>query len=479
MNLTDKRPTFRRVKSRSNPYRILLWVGLILVAYMVYRGVDQGAIKRPFDPTSTPTRTILSFEQEGDTFFQIGNLEAAIQAYKDATQNNPDSAELWIKLARIQTYSSISLTTDDEILKRRQEALASIDKAIQLAPERSDAYAVRAFVLDWLASSSLVMANEEQSKQYLNDGEAAATRALQLDEQNVQAMAYKAEILVDQQKWLQAQQTIDQALPRGADDMDVHRINAYVLSSVQEYLPSIEEYKRASELAPKLTFLYIEIGKIYRYLATSGDAAQSKQRFNEAFDYFTKAVDINNQLGLRDPIPYLAIAKTYMQRGDGGDFLVAVRNVKKALQLNPGSSDVYAQLGLTYHRARNYEGAIDAFKCALEGCTPQESCKVRGDCQDATRQLTIAGLPLTGNTQVYYYTYGSVLAALSKPTNSNCEAAARIFAKLRQAYGSDAFVMSFVNSGEAICAYVPEPTGTPVKSATSAKPIQQRVTSTP
>jgi tetratricopeptide (TPR) repeat protein len=469
MNLTDKRPTFRRVKSRSNPYRILLWVGLILAAYMVYRAIDQGAIKRPFDPTATPTRTILSFEQEGDTFFQIGNLEAAIQAYRDAVHSNPDSAELWIKLARIQTYSSISLTTDEEILKRRQDSLASIDKAIQLAPERSDAYAVRAFVLDWLASSSIVMANGDQSKQNLLDAEDAATRALQLDEQNVQAMAYKAEILVDQQKWLQAQQTIDQALERGANDMDVHRINAYVLSSVQEYLPSIDEYKRASELAPNLTFLYIQIGQIYRYLATSGDATQSKQRFDEAFNYFTKAVDINNQLGLQDPIPYLEIAKTYMQRGDGGDFLVAVLNVKKVLKLNPGSPDIYARLGLAYHRARNYEGAIETFKCALEGCTPQESCKVRGDCQDATRQLTISPLPLTGSTLVYYYTYGSVLAALSKPTNNNCEAAARIFAKLRQSYGDDSFVMSFVNSGEAICSYVPEPIVTPTTPVSAGK----------
>jgi hypothetical protein len=62
-----------------------------------------------------------------------------------------------------------------------------------------------------------------------------------------------------------------------------------------------------------------------------------------------------------------------------------------------------------------------------------------------------------------------VLAALSKPTNSNCEAAARIFAKLRQSYGDDSFVMSFVDSGEAICSYVPEPTLAPTTPAALGK----------
>lgn len=466
------------MKPRSSPYRILLWVGLILIGFMLYRGVDQGAIKRPFDPTPTPTRTIYSFEQEGDTFFQIGNLDSAIQAYQDAAKINPDDVDLWTKLARIQTYSSASITTDQDILQRMQDALASIDKAVALQPENSDAHAVRAFVLDWLASSNLLTA--DQKKNYLNEAEAEATRAQTLDEQNVQALAFKAEILVDQQKWLQAQQTIDQALQRAPDNMDVHRINAYVLSSLREYRAAIDEYKRASELAPNLTYLYVEIGKIYRYLATSGDPLQADENFQTALDYFTQAVNINKQLGIGNPIPYLARGKVYTQRGYVGDFFLAIQEVEKALQLNPGSADVFAQLGLTYHQARNYEGAIEALRCALDGCTPEQSCIVRQDCDDPTRLYAIQPLALTDTTVVYFYTYGSVLAALSKPTNTFCTDAARIFSQLRGKYGQDDFVMSFVLAGETICSNEPSPVPTATSlGKTTPTTVTRQTTPTP
>lgn len=454
------------MKSRSSPYRIMLWVGLILVAFMVYRAFDQGTLKSPFEPTPTATRTIQSFEQEGDTFFQIGNLDAAIQAYLDAAKIDPNNAELWTKLARIQTYSSASLTTDEQILQRLTEARDSIDKALKIDPESSDAHAVKAFVLDWFSSAKLI---KEDVRTLLNEAEAEATRALALDEQNVQALAFTAEIQVDQQKWLQAQQTINLALERDPNSMDVHRINAYVLSSLQDYQSAIEEYKRALELAPNLTYIYIEIGKIYRYLATSGDWENSAANFQTALEYFTKAEDINRALDLKNPIPYLAKAKTYTQRGDAGDFFLAILEVKTALDLNPGSNDVYAQLGLVYHQARNYEGAIEAFRCALEGCPPEKSCVVRDDCEDATRSYTIQPLTLTDNTLVYFYTYVSVMSALSKPTNSNCTDVAWAFTKLRESYGSDDFVMSFVTNAEGLCRAGTNPVRTPTSQVTPSQ----------
>jgi tetratricopeptide (TPR) repeat protein len=224
----------------------------------------------------------------------------------------------------------------------------------------------------------------------------------------------------------------------------------------------------------------VEIGKIYRYLATSGDPLQADENFQTALDYFTQAVNINKQLGIGNPIPYLARGKVYAQRGNVGDFFLAIQEVEKALELNPGSADVFAQLGLTYQQARNYEGAIEALRCALDGCTPEQSCIIRQDCDDPTRQYTIQPLALTDTTVVYFYTYGSVLAALSKPTNNFCADAARIFSQLRSKYGQDDFVMSFVLAGESICSNEPTPTQTATGSSknTPAAPTPQ-ITPTP
>jgi tetratricopeptide (TPR) repeat protein len=243
--------------------------------------------------------------------------------------------------------------------------------------------------------------------------------------------------------------------------MDVHRINAYVLESVANYSEALTEYQKASELAPNLTFLYIEIGKLYRQQAQAAETALNEDKatdlYGKALDAFAEATQRNAQLGIHDPTPYIAIANTYAQTGD---FFAAVLNARKALALNPTTATVYAQLGLVYHKSRNYEGAIQAFQCALQGCTAAESCVVRQDC-NATPSLNIEIKPiaLTDNTLVYYYTYGSVLAALSKPINNYCDRATEIFSQVINKYSSDSTVMGIVESGESICS-APEVTAT-------------------
>ena len=77
-------------------------------------------------------------------------------------------------------------------------------------------------------------------------------------------MAYYAEILVDQQKWIQAEQNIRQALERAPELMDVHRINGYVQESLGNYNQAISEYEEAIRINPNLTFIYLRIGANYR-----------------------------------------------------------------------------------------------------------------------------------------------------------------------------------------------------------------------
>ena len=95
---------------------------------------------------------------------------------------------------------------------RLQEALESAEKAVELAPDDSFAHAIYAFALDWNANSTLV--DEEQVQRYLLQAEQEANRALLLDSTNTLALAFYAEILVDQQKWNQAEINILQALER-------------------------------------------------------------------------------------------------------------------------------------------------------------------------------------------------------------------------------------------------------------------------
>ena len=133
---------FRRQRPRTNPYRALILVGLILISLFVLQAVQANQIQSPFMPTPTPTRTANSFVEEGNAHFTAGNLGAAIAAYQQGLQFEPNNHVIWAELARIQTYSSATLTTDGEKQTRLNEALESINKAVEVAPEDSNVHAI-------------------------------------------------------------------------------------------------------------------------------------------------------------------------------------------------------------------------------------------------------------------------------------------------------------------------------------------------
>jgi len=449
MNKPIRRSLFYR-RSSSNVYRIFLWLLIIIAAGWFAYGSQRGTVRNPLAPTPTATRSAASFTLEGDAQFAAGKIDAAIEAYRRATEIDPNEAAAWSQLARIQTYSSELLTTDAAKRTRLQEALNSADQAAALAPEDSTVRAIRAFVLDWNAAWA-----GDGAQALLIQAEQEASAALTIDSNNTLALIFYAEILVDQQKWNQGEQYIDKALARNEELMDLHRVYAYVLEATGRYSQAIEEYDKAIALTPNLTFLYLRAGANYRILGFKSleqnpdqDPAKNPL-FLQSLDYFAKATRINAQLGVKDPIPYLSISKTYSQMGQ---YFIAARNVQKALSFKPAEADIYGQLGVIFFKSRNYEGSVLPLKCAIRGCTVEESCEARSGCDEGEVGAQITGLPLTDTTQVYYYTYGSVLAALSRPRDNKCPEALAIFAELRAVYPSDPVVIPIVQAGESICA---------------------------
>jgi len=471
MNLNPRRNLFYR-KQGPNIYRLFFLIVMILGGVWLIRKVDQGDVKPLFLPTPTPTRYADSYAMEGEAQFTAGDMDAAIVAYQEAVRVDPNNAEVWAKLARIQTYSSALLTTDDAQRTRLAEALESAEKAVELAPDDSFAHAIYAFVLDWNANSILV--DEDQVQRYLLQAEQEANRALLLDSTNTLALAFYAEILVDQQKWTQAEINITQALERDPTLMDVHRVYAYVLESFGQYNQAIQEYDTAISITPNLTFLHLRAGANYRRLAfASPNEETATQLYEKSLEYFAQAASINEQLGVEDPIPYLSISKTYSQMGE---FFIAARNVQRALEFQPDNADVYGQLGIIYFKSRNYEGSIPALKCAIRGCTPEESCDGRGGCGPNDTPAEVTGLALSPSTVVYYYTYGSVLAALSRPQDNKCPEAVEVLTEVKVAFGSDPDIAGIISAGEAICSSLGDtassiPTAVPeVMSDTDATP---------
>jgi tetratricopeptide (TPR) repeat protein len=442
---TGKTFNLHPVRPRSNPYRVLLLIGLVLGGVWLLSMVNRGQIQSPFVPTPTPTRSPASYILEAQAYFNAGKLDDpasdldAIGAYQAALQVDPDNALIWAELARIQTYSTSLVSTDQQRLDRLQEALASIERAVELAPDDSTVYAIYAFVLDWNASSNLISA--EQREDYLVRAEAAANRAYLLDPQNALALAFYAEVLLDGQKWDQARQYAELAVELSPNSMDTHRVLATVLEAIGAYRDAIQEYIRAAEIAPNLTFLYLRIGLGYRHL----------QVYDTALEYFEQAALINEQLGVRDPLPYIAIAKTYAQQGE---FFIASRNAEKALSFDPTNADTYGQLGMIYVQARNYETALPALRCAVDGCTAEqnETALLFAEEGILPGSVAVEPLALTNLTVAYYYVrYGSVLAYLDSGDHAYCQHSLELMEILRQTFPEDELLMQNVEANEATC----------------------------
>jgi tetratricopeptide (TPR) repeat protein len=442
--IVGKRPTFRPARKGPNIYRIMILIGLILVAIWVLLSVQRGQIKSPFQPTPTPTRIAESYFLEAQAYYESGKLDDpsnsapgteaplindAIEAYQAALERDPENSQAWAELAHIQAYSSSMLRNDTDRMQRMEEALQSVDNAIKLAPEESTNHAIRAFVLDWYAFNSLI--SNEKSQELLIEAEREASRAFQLDPQNALALAFYAEILADQQKWLQAEKYATQAVAQNPESMDTHRVYGYVLETLGQYNSAIQQYQRAAEIAPNMTFLYIQIGQNFREGIRNPD---------RALEYFDKAAKINEQLGVDNPIPYLEIARTYSQLGQ---FFAASINAEKALSLDPTNAHTYGQFGLIYRRARNYEGAMPLLKCAVRGCSAAENEMGGTD---------VEGLPLKSLRVAYYYLeYGTNLAFLSRPNENYCSEAIPALEEVRAAYPDDPTLMGIVEDSESIC----------------------------
>jgi tetratricopeptide (TPR) repeat protein len=447
MQLSGQQMPFGREDRRAGLRRIGGWLILIglglLVLYLHYVTRD---IEPLFLPEPTPTRTAQSFAEEGKTYFSAGDLGRAIEAYQQAVALVPGDSQLLADLARIQAYYSAQLASAEERAAQLTEARASADAAVAANPDNPYAHAIRALTYDWSATEEQGATREG----FLTEGLNAAVRASQLAPVNTStwalAAAFQAEVLVDQQRFVEAQDLISKAVALSPDSMDVHRVAGTVWQSTALYRQSIDEYLLAAAINPNLTFLYIQIGANYRRLEDE----------EAALEYFDRAVRINKQLGIQDPGPYQAIARTYMQMGE---FFIAARNMEKALLIDEGNAGYWGLLGVIYYKARNYESSEEVLRCAVDGCSAEQArvliCELNiagcdpddpNDPVGLQHGQEIAGQSLSDSSLEAYYTYGSVLAY-----NGKCDEAERVLQALAEAYAGDPTIMQIVVDNRDLC----------------------------
>jgi tetratricopeptide (TPR) repeat protein len=428
---------------RLTVYRTAAYAAAILFLLGLLHLLNLGILRSPFAAPPTPTRSTASFADEGKAFFDAGILSKAITAYRNAAAVDPKNPVLWAELARIQTYSSNLILSTEQKIFRMQEARESVEKSVAFDADYATGWAVKTLVLDWTAA---LEADEDARQKLLADAMQSSSQALLLEPRNPLALAFRAEVLADQENWSTALDVGAQAAELGPEIMDVRRAFAYVLESNGYYDRAVEEYLAAIALNPNLPFLYMSLGANYRRIGeTAESTALRDEMIAKALESFQRAAELNPQ----DPLPYLSIARTYSNQGE---FFAAERNAQKALSLDETNPVIYGRLGVIYYFAKNYESALLVLRCAIRGCTADENEEADVD---------VSPLSLAAGTVDMFYIYGSVLAFYGKDTPAYCEEAARIFAQLRASPYHDDTIEAIIREGEVICSSFNRPAATP------------------
>lgn len=455
MHLNRGHFNLRRTRHNS-PTRMAIYI--ILIAGCLYLLGQDAAGKLPKIgvPTPTATRSPAAYGEQAQAQFSAGQLKAAIASYQSATELEPKRADYWIQLSRVQVYAG-----------QAEDGVESAETAILIDPQNSTAHAVYALALDWVEK--------------YDEAADAAVRAIQLDPNNALAHAYYSEVLTDTQRFAQARDEANAALQLDPDSMDAYRVWGYYLESTANYEEAIQAYQSAIKINPNLPFLFMKVGVLFRRL----------QQYDTSIEYFRRASSLDTD----DIGPYLSISRTYFQMGELGR---ASQYLESALEIEPTNAAVHGQLGQVYFKSLNYETAIVELGCAVDGCLWQDGvvlkvntglanmgCQADGKCNslisDSTKQVfTVEPVSLNESTLEIYYTYSSVLAALTDVAKQKpyCQRARPLFAQIRQYVQqsdpeANAFVFDILQENENICIIAdsialgtPLPTNTAVPAGT-------------
>lgn len=335
-----------RRRSRIPVVRVLLYLAVLLGAIIIYLRMDviQPQVLARLGPSPTPTQSIDAYVAQAEAAYLNGELDPAIDAYRNAVAMDPSNIDHLFALSRLL------LLTDNV-----EEGLAMAEQTVLADPESPKGYAIKAMALDWNGSPEQAIIE--------------ALKAIEIDSNYAPAYAYLAEAQVDLGRWTQARENAEIAVALDPFDVDARRNYAYLLEFLGDYNGAIEQYQQAIAMNDNLLFLLYGLARNYR------GAGQAE----EAINTFRTIADRTPE----DPEPWVEIGKTYFELREDN---AAQENFETAMQLvcpdcplhsseELLSDDVpwqeenrtlpeevympaWVRLGQVYFTRRNYEDAL-------------------------------------------------------------------------------------------------------------------------
>jgi tetratricopeptide (TPR) repeat protein len=328
---------------RKGPSCLLVLLVIAAIAGGAYIVTNAEQVRDTIIPTPTPepTRSATEYALLADYSERDGELEEAVEYYETAVSLDATKPEFYIRLINLLVQTG-----------NPERALEVAEQATVLAPDNDTV---------WTAVAAAHIANGERlenagdptgAELEYTEAVRAADTAINLNNRNATAYAYKAAGLVLPQnpdRYQQAQEAADSAIANDPDNALAHLYMGITLEFQAYREAAREQYQLGIQADPTMIDLYIQLA--YNYFGT-GNTAEAVLTFQDAI-----AVDPSNATAF-DGLAYM-----YLQLGQMPD---AREYAEQAIELDPNMARAYGRLGEAYFKEFNYDQAIEALETAVD-----------------------------------------------------------------------------------------------------------------
>ncbi len=317
-------------QGRSLHLRRIAAIVLVLVviggAFLRFESLQKWAVGL-IETGATPTASAVELATEAEHYFQAGDLDAAVDLYRQAVALEPDRMDIAFEFGRALLYDGYDGT---QYNARIEELDALATDAVERAPD------------DARARALLNLALYEQSR--YNEAVAAGLRAVELAPDLAEAWAYLSMAYYWSGRPGNALETAERAVTLNPDSVDARRALAQALAYTGDTDAVIEQYQEALARQPNLGPLYYELAIYYR---AQGD--------------FEAAVAAYDQVLAIEPENAKAYTRKCATYALQGEFALAAETCSQAVELDPTYPEGYLNLGRAQYRNLNYESAAESF----------------------------------------------------------------------------------------------------------------------
>ncbi len=288
---------------------------LAILGVILYEEQPTWLIPQEVTPIPTPTRSAVFYQAEAEGAIRSGRYDDAFAAYEEMSRLEPTNPDPLVARSRLYI-----------IFRNVDQAMRMAQRAVSVAPDDAAALVSRARALNWS-----------------NDNDSAiidALDALDIDPKEATAFAVLGEIYSDEGRWDDADSYLTQALTLEPENIMALRNRAYYYERRGDYENAVKGFETAIAAAPYRFDLYIELGR--QYSIGLGE-------FEKAVDTYRKAVEVYEA-----PITLDALGEGLYNRGD---HLQAVRELRRAVEMNERYGPAQVHLGMAYFARRNFEDA--------------------------------------------------------------------------------------------------------------------------